>query len=213
VGLIVVAILALLAALAARVNAAPAVEDNDDDTLSGGEPIATPGAAPLGELPTLAIPIPTTRITPPIPVRDVIAAAYRAAGVADDPAPSWRLRSRLGGLVPWIAGRAGRNLTSNEVADPTLGYSEVWDVRATWHLDRLLFEPNEIRIAAIDVSRRRERRRVAATVIHTFYDWLALEVAGKRSVHWAMRADEVLAELDAMTDGWFSQALAKVQKP
>jgi hypothetical protein len=215
VGLIVLAILALLAALAARVDAAPADDDdNDDDTLSGvGAPVSVPAPAPIIDPPAPAIPIPVARITPPIPVHDVIDAAYRAAGVADDPAPGWRLRSRLGGLVPWVTARVGRGLTWREVDDPTLGYNEVWDARATWHLDRLVFEPNEVRIAAIDVSRRRERRRVAALAIHTYYDWLALDVAARRSAHWATRSDEVLAELDAMTDGWFSRALAKVQKP
>jgi hypothetical protein len=139
----------------------------------------------------------------PIAVGVVAAAAVRAAGLDDDPAPSWRHRTRAAGLVPWISVRYGRDATWKEVDDPTLGYTNMYDVRATWHLDRLLFDPQEIRIAAIDVSRRREKRRVEMMAIHTYYQWLAAH-SGRT---------ELTADLDAMTDGWFSQELAKRQKP
>ena len=213
--LIVIAILVLLAVLAARVEAAPdpdepEIGENVDDTVAtsidqGG---LVPGLAGT-VAPGIVVPVPVTAIVPPIPIGELVQAAYRAAGVAHDPAPGWRVRSRLGGLVPWVSVRGGRDLTWREVDDPTLGHAEVFDVRATWHLDRLVFDPNELRIAAIDVSRRRERRRVAAVAIRAYHDWLALDVAARRSMRWALRRDEVAAELDAMTDGWFSDALAR----
>jgi hypothetical protein len=112
-----------------------------------------------------------------------------------------------------VSARAGRDATWRDVEDPTLGYTDVYDVRATWHLDRLVFDPTEMRIAAMEISRRRERRHVAAAVIHSYYEWLALQAAAGRSARWATRADEVRAELDALTDGWFSPALAKLPKP
>jgi hypothetical protein len=205
VGPIIVAVLVLLAVLCARVDAAPGGEEAGDDPGdlgdAGWEPqvrapaCGRPYAAPEG------VPPPPPCAGPTLSVGELVKAAYRAAGVADDPSPSWRKRSRLAGLVPWISVRGGRNATWRDVTDPTLGYTTVFDVSASWHLDRLAFDPNEIRIAAIDVSRRRERRRIAALVIHSYYLWRATG------------SDEVLAELDADTDGWFSQALAKAQKP
>jgi hypothetical protein len=215
---LVIAVLVLLAVLAARVESAPLAvpigapgepgtegacerdalggDDGELDERGDADRLVAPGA--VLEVAHVAI-----------EVGDVAAAAVRAAGLSDDPAPGWRTRARLAGLVPWISSRAGRDLTWREVDDPTLGHTTMFDVRATWHLDRLLFDPNEIRIAAMDVSRRRERRRVAQLAIHTFYAWLGAARAPAR--RW--RADELRAELDAMTDGWFSQTLAKVQKP
>ena len=208
--------LVLLAVLAARASAQPrpdpgeesapsdAVDDGLDDTLDGAPAIAPP----LG----FAVPIPHERLAPPIAVDRLVAAAYRAAALDDDPTASWRRRTRLAALVPWVSVRDGREAFWRDVDDPTLEYTEIYDLRATWHLDRLMFDPNEIRIEAMAVSRRRERRRVAATAIHSYYEWLALAASADRSARWASRADEVHAELDAMTDGWFSQTLANLPR-
>ena len=105
-----------------------------------------------------------------------------------------------------FSARYGRNLTWKEVDDPTLGYTNMYDLRATWHLEPLLFDQNEIRIAAIDVSRRREKRRVEMLAVHSYLAWARLPRTSDRAVLLA-------ADLDAITDGWFSQALAKRGKP
>jgi hypothetical protein len=223
---IVVAVLVLLAVLAARATAAPSlvpvvVPSNDnDETDCDGENCDDASPSELEVVPrvvpqvvrrhtadpcTAGLPCatPCTPCAMPISVSAVAAAGVRAAGLTDDPAPSWRYRTRLAGLVPQLSVRVGRNLTWKDVDDPTLGYTNMWDVRASWHLERLLFDPNEIRIAALDVSRRRERRRVEMLVIHTYYQWLAAQ----------SERPELTADLDAMTDGWFSQEVARGQKP
>jgi hypothetical protein len=138
---------------------------------------------------------------PPFAIADVVAAAVRAAGLDHDPTGSWSSRTRLAGLVPMFSARVGRNLTWKEVDDPTLGYTNMYDVRATWHLERLLFDQNEIRIAATDVSRRREKRRVEMLAAHSYLAWL-------RAPHASERSELLLADLDAITGGWFSRALA-----
>jgi hypothetical protein len=142
----------------------------------------------------------------PLAVAEVAAAALRAAGLEHDPTHGWTTRARLAGLVPMFSARYGRNLTWKDVDDPTLGYTNMYDLRATWRLERLLFDPNEIRIAAIDVSRRREKRRVEMLAVHSYLAWLRLPRASDKAVLLA-------ADLDAITDGWFSQALAKRGKP
>jgi hypothetical protein len=73
----------------------------------------------------------------------------------------------------------------------------------------LLFDPNEPRIATLDVARRRERRRVAAIAIHLYFDWVAARAAADSDVRAELDAQEKTAELDALTAGWFSQAIAK----
>jgi hypothetical protein len=141
------------------------------------------------------------------PVSAVVAAAYRAAGLAHDPTPSWRLRTRLAGLVPAVTVRDGRDAAWRDISDPTIAYVSVFSVGAQWHLERLLFDPNELRISAIEAGRRRDRRRLSEAVIRTYYAWLRLRTAAAADSRWALRADEAAAELDALTDGWFSQNL------
>lgn len=199
--MLLLAILALIAVLAARVEAAPAVAPEDEDLLDP-EPLLAPE-------PILDPPPPGT-LAPsqvPIPVSAVVAAAYRAADLEGDPAPSWRLRSRLTGLVPMIGVHDGRDVIWKDVSNPTLSNVSVLAVTATWHLDRLVFDPNEMRIAAIEVSRRRQRRRVATIATRTYFQWLRLRAVGART---ELRTEELAAELDALTDGWFSEVIAKL---
>ena len=142
-------------------------------------------------------------------VSAVVAAAERAAGVADDPSPSWRRRSRLSALIPFVSVRAGQNQAWREVDDPTISHGVGVDLRAAWHLERLLFDPNEPRLAMLDVARRRERRRVAALAIHVYFDWITARAAADADIRAELDAQEKQAELDALTAGWFSQTLAK----
>lgn len=146
-------------------------------------------------------------------VSAVVQAAYRAAGLADNPAASWRARSRLAGLVPSISVHDGRDATWNDSPDPTIGYVSVFGVSASWHLERLVFDPSEIHIATMDVVRRRDRRRVATVAIRTYFAWLHLHAAALHDAKWSVRADEAAAELDAMTDGWFSRTLTRTPPP
>jgi hypothetical protein len=214
-----VAILALLAVLAVRAEAGTRGEDPEETADSpaagtwgdidddGGEPAprsARTTYALVGDAALQRI------VTSAPPVDAVVAAAYRAAGIAGNPAPSWRMRSRLSALVPWIAVRAGQNDAWRDVEDPTISHSLVFDVRAAWHLDRLVFDPTELRISAHDIARRRERRRLATHAIHVYFDWVAAaSAAAEHDIRAVLDADEKRAELDALTAGWFSQALAK----
>lgn len=223
--LVVVATLILLAVLVARASAGP-YEDDDartDADRTGerdGDAIDILDNADLGGRRTggvvrgrVYVPISNATIARVItfapPVGEVVAAAYRAAGLASDPIPGWRRRSRWSSLVPLVSTRAGQNHSWREVDDPTISRGVGLDVRATWRLDHLLFDPNEPRIATLDVARRRERRRVAAIAIHLYYDWIAARAAADADARVELEAQEQAAELDALTDGWFSQALAK----
>jgi len=145
----------------------------------------------------------------PIAVGEVARAAVRAAGLVDDPAPGWRYRARLAGLVPIVSARFGHNLSWKEVDDPTLANTNMFDVRATWQLERVMFDPNELRIEGMDVSRRREKRKVEELAIHGYYAWLGAQQFATRSARWQMRADELAADLDALTEGWFSETLKR----
>lgn len=134
------------------------------------------------------------------PISNVLAATYRAAGLHRDMGRSYARRARLAGLVPLVTVRAGNN-TSWHDDDPDVGRGRSLEARATWRLDRLVFDGRELQAAAMTAARRRERRRLAATVIRAYFTWRRATMAGS-----LVRAEESEAELDALTDGWFSEA-------
>ena len=82
--------------------------------------------------------------------------------------------------------------------------SRVIAVTATWQLDRLVYDRDELRITAIATARRRDRRRLGMLVVHAYYDWLRARAAARDDPRLAVAADEAAAVLDAMTDGWFT---------
>jgi hypothetical protein len=152
------------------------------------------------------------------PIGAVLSAAYAAAGLDRDPSRSWIRRARLGGLVPWVTVRTTRD-TSWQDSQSEVGHSTSLEVRATWRLDRLLFDGRELQVAAIESARRRERRRLANRVIHSYFTWRrATDALGAGNAgnagddRVATRVAEATAELDALTDGWFSDELSRARR-
>lgn len=146
------------------------------------------------------------------PIAAVLSAAYAAAGLDRDPGRSWIQRARLAGLVPWVTVRTTRD-TSWQDTQSEVGHGQSLEVRATWRLDRLLFDGRELQVAALESARRRERRRLAARVIRSYFVWRRAAgnaVADDDRV--PARVAEAAAELDALTDGWFSHELARLRR-
>lgn len=148
-------------------------------------------------------------------IADVLQAAYRTAGLDQSPARSWVRRGRVAGLMPWLTVRTGRNTRWEDDASSGIDRSSGVEVRATWRLDRLVFSGNELQVATIEAARRRERRRLATRVIRAYFTWrrAALRAEGAATppgeTKWrSTRAEEAIAELDALTDGWFSTSLS-----
>lgn len=146
------------------------------------------------------------------PVHRVIAAATRAAGLDGHPARAWTRRARLGGLVPWISVRTGRNTSWADATPGAIDHGTTVEARATWRLDRLVFDGHELQIASIEAARRRERRRLATHVVRAYFNFLRTADAARRQPRWTSRADEAAAELDALTDGWFSEELGRLRR-
>ncbi len=134
------------------------------------------------------------------PVGAVVAAAIRAAGLDHDPGRSFVRRARLAALLPWLTVRAGTNTSWHVDDDPNIGRGTAYEARATWRLDRLAFDGHELQVAAMTAARRRERRRLASRVIKAYFTWHRATMARSGS-----RSEEAAAELDALTDGWFTE--------
>lgn len=141
----------------------------------------------------------------------VLAAAYAAAGLDRDPQGGWIRRARLAGLVPWVTVRTTRD-TSWQDDQSEVGHGTSLELRATWRLDRLMFDGRELQVAAIEASRRRERRRLASRVIRAYFTWRRAANAAVIDDRAATRAAEAEAELDALTDGWFSDELRRPRR-
>lgn len=143
------------------------------------------------------------------PIGEVVAASYRASGLDHDPGPGWQRRARFAALVPAVSVHDGRDATWHDVGSPTITNISLFSVTATWRLERLVYEPTEMHVAAFEATRRRERRRLAKLTIRSYYRWLRARADAEVDGRWASRADEAAAELDALSDGWFGKALAR----
>ncbi|HEX3757670.1 MAG TPA: hypothetical protein VHW23_03150, partial [Kofleriaceae bacterium] len=139
-------------------------------------------------------------------VAAVLAAAYAATDLDHDPQGSWIRRARLTGLVPWVTVRTARD-TSWQDDNSDVGPSTTLELRATWRLDRLLFDARELQVAALATARHRERRRLATRVIRAYFAWRRAARIASDDERVATRVAETVAELDALTDGWFSAQL------
>lgn len=173
-------------------------EEDDDDRTHVDVDVdtrANPGVEPLGG----------GSRTPRAPaIADVLEAAYGAAGLAHDPTKLWSGRARVAGLVPWVTVRVGWDQSWRD-DEPEVGRGRDFEVRATWRLDRVLFDGRELQVSSIDTARRRERRRLASRVIRAYFGWRRVTAAAVREPRFGLAAEAATAELDALTDGWFSR--------
>jgi len=191
----------LLVPLLLALAASWADADDDDHDDVDDPPLAEPAELEVA----IVTPLPGPAIG------EVLEAAYQAAGLDRNPATSWRRRARLAGLVPWLSVRFGRDASWNDL-EPEIDHDTTVEVRATWRLDRLVFDGRELQVSSIDTARRRERRRLASRVIRTYFAWRRLAAASVARPGLGLRAEEAAAELDAVTDGWFGDELARRTK-
>jgi hypothetical protein len=198
----------LVAALPPRAAAAPAAAGSAAAPASGAATKASSNADDVATGDDLELAGARVPVHGPS-VGAVLTAAYAAAGLDRDPGGSWIRRARLAGLVPWVTVRTARD-TSWQEPQSEVGHSTALEVRATWRLDRLLFDSRELQVAALEASRRRERRRLAARVIRSYFGWRrAAGIADANDDRTSPRVAEAIAELDALTEGWFSRELAR----
>jgi hypothetical protein len=137
-------------------------------------------------------------LDPDPPVREVVTAAIRHAGLDGDPSARLRRRARWAGLVPRISVRAARDLDWSDDAPDELDHGEVLEVRATWHLDRLIFDPSESRALGLAQSRARARRDLTREVIHLYFRRQRLRADPAAD---PLELAEVTAVLDELTGG------------
>lgn len=158
-------------------------------------------------------------------VREVHEAAARYAEVHPELIQSWRIRSRLSALGPQVRGDYryqvdGRmRVAQGGSSEPSRSEDESWrhqpNVRAQLDLDRLIFNPDELRVSNEIVDLVRLRESVLDQVTKIYYERRRLQLeldmtppkdlAGR--VRKELRLQELVADLDSLTGGFFSKRL------
>jgi hypothetical protein len=152
-------------------------------------------------------------------VRTLQRAAARLAEVHPERVQSWLNRVRKAALMPALRVRAGRG---NEVwATDSSGRIEMtaadtwrFDLEASWSLDRLVFDRNELRTSheAQRLASRREELLVRVTQL--YYERRRLQVdalqtpEAPNAIDRAIEIDELTAVLDGLTDGALTRGKA-----
>lgn len=160
-------------------------------------------------------------------IREVQQAAIDHLRAHPDQIDSMRFRSRAKSLVPEVQvdGDIQRDDDVREVTDteggdaPTRYVDEQLtyggQVRARWRLDRLVFEPYEVAISRAGLLVANQRDRALDEVTRRYFERRRLQLdleltppteLGDR-VRKELRLQELTADLDAATGGWFVQKL------
>ncbi|MDP2342964.1 MAG: helix-hairpin-helix domain-containing protein [Deltaproteobacteria bacterium] len=158
-------------------------------------------------------------------VREVQAAAIEYYRV--DPAiiDSWLTRARTNALAPQFQTR-GWGESRNDLRTVTqVGEADIesntdrsagrLQLQATWDLDRLIFEPQEMNIAREGVRIANLRDRVTDEVTRRYFERRRLQIDLELTppndladrVKKELRLQELTADMDASTGGWFGDKL------
>ncbi len=136
--------------------------------------------------------------------------AVEHAGLATT--PGLRRRARLAGLVPDVSVRASRGhawddpWTGPRDADDAIKRRDTFDLRLTWRLDRLVFDPVEPGVVTSERSAARARIEVEDEVTARYFRWrrAELEAEDLPGPREQLAADEAFAALDGLTGGWLA---------
>ena len=158
-------------------------------------------------------------------VREVQQQAIDYMRVHPQEVDSWRLRARTNALAPRLTTAVQGDLnddrrTVEKPGDPTIvsqdnDQSGRLVIGAAWDLDRLIFEPQEMAVARESVRIANLRDRVLDEVTRRYFERRRLQVDLELSppkdladrVKKELRLQELTADMDAVTGGWFSQKL------
>jgi hypothetical protein len=162
-------------------------------------------------------------------VREVQDRTIEYVRVHPDAVDSWRTRARFNAIAPRLTTAAQGTLdddlrtiqnldaTAAEIETATKSNTGRLTIGATWDLDRLIFEPQEMAVAREAVRTANLRDRVLEEVTRRYFERRRLQVDLELApptdladrVRKELRLQELTADIDAFTGGWFSEKLEK----
>lgn len=163
-------------------------------------------------------------------VTEVQNAALEYAKANPERIDSWQARARANAALPQfrtqfdydinqdLRTRTNLDATDARVITEDDDRSYEIQVRAQWDLDRLVFEPQELAIARESVRLANLRDRVLDEVTRRYFERRRLQVDLELSpptdlndrIRKELRLQELSADIDALTGGWFSQKLKSI---
>jgi hypothetical protein len=183
-------------------------------------------ASAPAERKALAPALPRLRLAPGF-AREIVREALRLQG---DAKARERLdglsgRARVSAILPELTLRAARSTDQSLRVAPagvdrydltqTGGADLLFEARATWTLDRLVFADEELRVEQLRHAREAAAERLVLLVLKHLFAWqraraalLAPDLEPERA--WSLETDafEAEAALDVLTDGYFGRRLA-----
>ena len=159
-------------------------------------------------------------------VASVQEAAARFVGAHPERVRSWHGRVRHAAWLPELRVRVQKGYEDDLLATAN-GHSRATDdnlvleLQARWRFDRLLFDRNELLVSREATLLADLRREVTAEVTRLYFQRRRLQVEQRLTpdaplrVHArrALQLEELTAELDALTGGFFRKALGAVARP
>ena len=162
-------------------------------------------------------------------VREVQKQAIDYVKVHPDIVDSWHTRARVSGIAPrFIASGQGTldndlrkvtnlDATQSEIESATDSTTSRLTLALQWDLDRIIFDRREILVAREAVRTANLRDRVLEEVTRRFFERRRLQVDLELApptdlsdrVRKELRLQELTADIDAITGGWFSDKLEK----
>ena len=187
----------------------------------------SPPPPPPPKLPVQPTPEPPLRlpvVVTPGAARAAVEAALRRAHLTDPDARLDELaaRARRAAGLPSLRLRVMRTVDDGDTLSPT-SYDPyrivaVDDIRfsveaaATWRLDRLLFAREEIMLERMRHERADAQHRLSAHVLRLLFEWQRARAMAENpgltpedNLAARLRAIEAEAEVDLLTDGWFTR--------
>jgi outer membrane protein TolC len=145
-------------------------------------------------------------------VRELQRVAARLAETHPERVESWLRRVGKAGILPTVRVRVGRGLnelTRDVYGRPIFTNTDTWrvDVEASWALDRLVFDRNELRASreAQRLASRREELLLRVTQLYFERRRLQVDSAltpdAPNAIDRAIEIEELTAVLDGLTDG------------
>ena len=160
-------------------------------------------------------------------VREVQRKALWCARAGHGDVRSWRRRVRLSAVLPEVKVGLDRSRKTDfslkmEPGAPSVwskgldaGYS--WGLQLRWSLDRLIFDPNELKVSREAQRLSELREEVLDQATRLYFDRRRLQVlqlirparSTRSQVLRQLALDRLTATIDAMTGGWFKRELKR----
>jgi len=185
-------------------------------------PVTPPDRAPE---PPLEVP----RLAPAL-VRDTVSAARRAAATqrARQRLLAVARRARRAAALPDVQARGGRttdeSLELRPTAEDPYRFTEsgqtrlVGELRLRWELDRVAFDPAELRLLTLEQARARAEAELVRQVLALLFAWHRGRVVAadpaldpRDRVAASLDAMEAALTLDVLTAGWFVARVAALE--